>query len=271
MAQSIVNDFNGGLTLGRGQIMVATLNSARRLPKNAPFEFLGNCPEFNLTVETEDLEHFKSTRGVSEKDASITLRTNRTSTVVCDDIKNQNLARYLFGSIQTIVTTPATETADPIDSVQLGFYYQLGVTAQNPTGVKAIDATSVVVTSNPVGTTYVVDEDYVVNAQRGMISFLTDGAINEGDDLLVTYDTVAASFQRVISGNTPIRVAVKFIAENAEGPQREVFMPNVNIRPEGDLGFISGDDWAQIGLNFEILPDPVNNVAIYIDGEPVIA
>jgi hypothetical protein len=249
--------------------MVAALNSARILPKNAPFEFLGNCPEFNLTVETEDVEHFKSTRGVGEKDASITLRTDRTATVTCDDIKNQNLARYLFGDIQTIVTTADTETADPIDSVQLGFYYQLGVTAQVPTGVKNIDVSTVVVESTDVTpVTYVLNEDYVVDGPRGMISFLVDGAISEGDDIVITYDTIASSFQRVISGNTPIRAAVKFIAENAEGPSREVFMPNVNIRPEGDLGLISGDDWATIGLNFEILPDPVNNVAVYIDGEP---
>lgn len=270
MAQSIINDFNSGLTLGRGQIMVADLNSARLLPKNAPFDFLGNAPEFNLTVETETLDHFKSTRGVGEKDASITLRTNRSATLVVDDIKDQNLARYLFGAIQTIVTAASTETADTIGEVKLGLYYQLGVTGQVPTGVKGIDPTSVVVTSDPVGTTYVLNEDYIVDGPRGMISFLVDGDISEGDDLLITYDIQDSTMTRVISGNTPIRAAVKFIAENPEGPQREVFMPNVNIRPEGDLGLISGDDWAQIGLNFEILPDPINNVAIYVDGEPVI-
>jgi hypothetical protein len=268
VTQSIVNITNEGLTVGRGQVLFARLTPDLTLPKNPAFEHIGNCPGFSLSVESPTLDHFSSERGIGEKDASITLQTNRTATLECDNIRAENIARFLYGEVQTVTQAAATVTADPITDVRLGTYIKLDM-EMNQTGAVNIDPTSLVVTSDDVTpVTYVLGEDYLFDAERGMIRFLASGDVSEGDTVLVSYDVLESSFTRITSGSEPISVAVLYIAENPIGPSRNVLMRNVKVRPEGELAFISGDDWATISLNLEVLLDPVYNTAVFLDGNP---
>ena len=62
-------------------------------------EEFGNCPSFNIAIETEKLEHFSSQTGLREKDDSRVVQVNRTATVTCDNVSFDNLAKYLSGQV----------------------------------------------------------------------------------------------------------------------------------------------------------------------------
>ena len=66
--------------LGRGEIDFSRFRTGGQDPEG--FRYIGNTPEFNLTIESENLDHFNSDRGVNEKDASIVLTTNRSGSLM---------------------------------------------------------------------------------------------------------------------------------------------------------------------------------------------
>ena len=68
-------------------------------------EEFGNCPSFNISIETEKLEHFSSQTGLREKDDSRVVQVNRTATVTCDNVSFDNLAKYLSGQVETVTQT----------------------------------------------------------------------------------------------------------------------------------------------------------------------
>ena len=82
--------------LGRGRIFVAKIDADTEKP--GPFRYVGNTTEFNLTAETEDLEHTDSDRGINEVDDQVQLSVTRSGTLTMDDIQRQNLALFFFGT-----------------------------------------------------------------------------------------------------------------------------------------------------------------------------
>ncbi len=74
----------------------------------------------------------------------------------------------------------ATITAEELTMTALGTAYELEHD-------RLYESTAVIVTSDPAGTTYDVDDDYTVDYLAGTITGVTGGAISAGDDLLVTY------------------------------------------------------------------------------------
>ena len=66
---------------------------------------LGNCPGFTFTADTEKAEHFSSETGLSEKDAALIVRVNRTGSLTCDNFSTDNLALFVSGSTETQTQT----------------------------------------------------------------------------------------------------------------------------------------------------------------------
>lgn len=62
---------------------------------------MGNCPGFTFTTDTEKAEHFSSETGLSEKDAALIVRVNRTGSLTCDNFSTDNLALFVSGSTET--------------------------------------------------------------------------------------------------------------------------------------------------------------------------
>ena len=70
-------------TLGRGEVQFALFgDSVKQIPQ--AFRYLGDTPEFALTVATTMLDHFNSDHGIKVKDQSIPLEINRSGTVTVD-------------------------------------------------------------------------------------------------------------------------------------------------------------------------------------------
>lgn len=252
----------GNQTIGRGKVYFSTFITGTHTP--LAWRYLGNTPAFSVNIQSDRLEHFSSDSGVRVKDKSVTLQTNRTGSLTLDDINTENLALFFFGSQSTLAQTSATAQTESFANVKLGYYYQLGITTGNPTGVRSI--TNVVVAVG--GTPKTLGTDYTVDAVRGTIYVVGGGTIAENATITVTYDRSAVARKQVISGTTEVEGALRFVADNPDGEDNDMFCPYVKMSANGDFN-LKGDDWLQLPLNVEILEDTTySKAAIYIDGQP---
>lgn len=250
-------------TLGRGELwfdrfadpIAMTLSGER---------YLGNSPEFNATIESENLDHYNSDRGVREKDESIVLQTNRTASFITDNVSAENLALFFFGTSEIFATTGATVADEAFNDVTLGRTYQLGMLQANPSGLRNV--TSVTVSKGVTALT--LNTDYTLDAALGRVTLLeTASGVDTGDDITVDYTHSSATRERIISGSTAVGGALRFISYNPQGKRFDWYMPYVKLSPNGDFA-LKGDEWQQIPFNIEILKKS-GYEAIYIDGRPL--
>lgn len=250
-------------TLGRGKVHFARFKTGTQTPDG--FFYIGNTPEFSLTIESETLDHFSSDEGIREKDDSVPLEVNRSGSMTTDNIDPKNVALFFFGS-DTIVTQ-AVVAAAPflIEDIKAGHSYKLGATPINPAGHFGINTTGLTVVQGV--TPLVAGTDYTIDLDGGIISFVEGSAIAvDGVDITVTYAIRASSRSRVISGSEPVEGAMIYRTRNPKGDDVVFFMPYVKITPNGDYA-LKGDEWQTIPLSLEILK-PSTGEAIYRDGTP---
>lgn len=167
-------------TLGRGMVFFSRFKPGTQVP--AAWRYIGNTPEFSLTIESENLDHFSSDRGIREKDDSVPLEVTRTGSMITDNVKPENVALFFFGTKATVVTPSQPATTEDFEAVIPGHSYKLGVTAQQPAGVFGV---------NPAGFGVSVDgANLVASAQTITLTGVpTAGDTVEVGD--VTYSFVA--------------------------------------------------------------------------------
>lgn len=259
----MANDQN--YTLGRGKLYFGRFAPGTMTPRGE--RYFGNTPEVNYTAEAEMLDHYGSDEGIRELDASVPLQTNRTGNFTCDNIDLENCALFWFGDKLTVTTTAATGDTQTI-TVEPGLFYQLGASETVPTGARNVS--NVAAEMDPGGTpvSLTAGEDFVVEEELGRITFLADGpnSVSENAEVQVTYDVAGSTQARVVSGNTPIEGALRYISYNPEGEQQDYYFPRVKISPNGDFA-LKGDDWQALPFNLQILKKP-GMEAVYIDGRP---
>lgn len=242
-------------TLGRGKVFFSAFKAGTTNPEG--FRYIGNTPELNLTIETEDLDHFSSDEGIREKDDSVPLETTRQGTMITDNIDPANMAYFFFGSSSALAIVGATVTDEALTDVKKGYGYHLGITNARPEGATNLTpmtpgTANIILTTNPAGTTYVEGTDYTIDMRRGYLEILAGGTIVEGADLLVDYKTTTGSVSRIISGSTPIEGSMRYQANNPKGKNYDFFAPYVKLSPNGDFP-LKGEEWQQIPFNIEIL------------------
>ncbi|MFM2254185.1 MAG: hypothetical protein RJB68_2522 [Pseudomonadota bacterium] len=228
--------------------------------------YMGNCPGVNFSVETTKAEHFSSEKGLREKDAALVVEVNRTGQLTCDNFSLDNFALFISGSRETQTQASGTVTDETI-KVSLGLYYQLGVNTGAPQGVRNISA--VTVTNDAGTTTYVAGTDYNIDLDLGRLQILAGGAITEGQNVKVDYTKAEKTWDRVKSGSvSELSGALRIVADNASGTNRDWYMPSVTLTPSGELPVIAeGTDFVQMQFGLEVLK-PSNAEALYVDGRP---
>jgi len=239
-------------TLGRGEL---NFNKFKPGTMTGIGErYLGNTPEVSTNVESENLDHFNSDRGVKEKDASVVLQTTRAASFITDHISPANIALWYFGENTVLTQTAAVGELISFDDVHPGHFYQLGESQANPTGARMVKNVVLKDDADP-GTTYQLGTDYLVNEELGRIEILEGGGIVAGTKLRGTFDTEAATRELVMSGSKAVEGSLRYIANNPVGDNIDYFWPWVKITPNGDMA-LKGDEWQQIPFNVEILRRP---------------
>ena len=252
-------------TLGRGEVRFSRFIGNTKKPEG--YRYIGNTSEFSLSIDTEELRHFNSDRGLREQDDGITLEVTRTGSLITDNISPANMALFFLGS-ETAQTQAAVASAtETITDIIPGMSYFLGMSDSNPQGFKGIDATGFTVATNVGSTALVADTDYTVDLDRGMITFLSSSSVaTAGIDIDVTYAVAASTREVVISGNQPVEGSIQFTSFNPKGSDSMILIPWCKIMPAGDYA-LKGDEWQQIPLNVEIMKRS-DRAAFYRDGMP---
>lgn len=255
-------------TLGRGKVYFARYADGTQTPDG--FRYIGNTPEFSLTIESEELDHYSSDEGIREKDDSVPLEVNRTGSLITDNISPENVALFFFGENSTLTQATVASATETLTDIKAGHSYFLGVTTSNPTGYRGIDETGFAVAVNGGGSALVDGTDYEMDFDSGLITFLEGSALAVDDaDIDVTFAVAGSSRDRVISGSTPVEGAMVYVTANPKGTDSTFYLPYVKITPNGDYA-LKGDEWQQIPMSLEILK-LTNQEAIYRDGNPVYA
>lgn len=250
-------------TLGKGKLYFDPY--ATGTTNTTGERYLGNCPSIEVSVESETLEHFSSEAGIQEKDEEVLLKVVRNCSITCDNMIDDNVEMFVIGAISTVSQTN-TPVVDEAMTVKQDRYYNLGTTTGNPSGVKGVSAVSV--TGSGGTPTYTLTTDYTVDAAMGRIYIVSGGGIADDTAIEVDYTPNTNSRTRIATASlSSVEGALRFVADNPKGTNRDIFAPKVQLKPTGSFQLI-GEEWMSLGFGIEFLKKDTNTEALYIDGRP---
>lgn len=248
--------------LGKGKVYIDLLDDTTKASLKGE-RFFGNCPEFSTSSSADAVDHYASTGGIKVKDKSVNIQFNRSGKFTTDEVSLDNQALFVLGDVASITQTAQTGLTET-KKLYKGRYFQLGVDASNPSGKRKL--ASLVVTTSVGGTVQTQSTNYTIDYDLGRLYVLDNAAtITDGTDYVLTYNTVVATNKRVASSNKSIYAALRFVADNPAGENRDFYLPYVKLAPDGDYSLI-GDDWQTMGFNMEILKRDDLTESMYIDG-----
>lgn len=249
---------NKQYTLGKGKVFFDAFLSNTTTKTGE--RYLGNTPSFNLTTESENLDHFDSDEGIRTKDDSVTLEVNRSGSFVTDNIDPDNVALFFLAQSSVVAQGAQVGATSTFPELVGDRYYQLGVTASNPSGDREVSNVAI-----PGG---VLNTDFTVDATLGRVYIVAGGALDGDDNVTITYDRAARSRRKIItSSSATVDGAMRFIAYNPKGTNLDYYMPKVKISPNGEFE-LKGESWQELSFNVEINKLNDTTEGIYIDGRP---
>lgn len=251
----MIEDGNG-YVMGRGKLFFTPFSDpdAQTIAKGVPREFLGNVPNLGLTINSTNYDHYDSTGGTREKDASVPLQTDRSATFTVEKVSTTNMARFMMGTPSTLTQAAATGYTETVDVAYLNRTYQVGVTLASPMGASLLSNFQLFKGTDATGTALVEGSDYVVDATNGMYKLLPTSPNLKGDgteSLFVKTDIGAASRLLAVSGNKAAQGRVDFVADAAFGRNWNIMIPCATLRPNGELAMI-GDAFMAVPFTMDI-------------------
>jgi len=150
--------------------------------------FIGNCSSATLNANVARGEKIESTTGKGAKGVSFIKNVSYDLSLELDSIRKDHLKMQLQGALTDKVGAAVT------DEPHVG--YHGGFVLLDHTKVS-----SVVVTDSTGVTTYVVDTDYVLKADQGMIEILAGGSITDAQALLIDYAYAAQAHVAASASN----------------------------------------------------------------------
>lgn len=82
--------------LGKGKFFYQPYSETAR-PIEANYVEMGNCPQINISIAEETLDHYSSRGGINKKDKQVTTQIGYTLTPTTDEITPKNLAIFYGG------------------------------------------------------------------------------------------------------------------------------------------------------------------------------
>jgi hypothetical protein len=245
----------GDYTLGRGIVYESGIVTSTEKPDDNGWRDLGNAPEFNVSIETEKLEHKSSRAGLQVVDKEVILSQKMTINFSLDELNDENVASFLSGetAAHTNVAIAGFANYEMVAAVVLGRWYDI----VNSSGERAydIDTTDLALTETSGAPVALVENtDYTLDLKMGRIFLLstaTNIAAGEPMSVELTAEATAKPVEEVrglTQGN--IVRAIKFIGENPanSNKKREYQFHKVTLASEGDLALI-GDEYAVMAFS----------------------
>lgn len=206
--------------------------------------FVGNVSVLDFTINEENIELTDYTNAGGGNYNSLRRIDSVEMSMTAHDLSAANLAVALFGS-----TSAVTSSAIVDESITAGTDLE---TLIRPAEVIDI-AVAPVVTSDPAGTTYVVDVDYTVSAAG--ITPIVGGGISASDPLLITYTSKANDvIQALTTAAQEFELVFDGLNEAQSGSPVIITVYRAKFGGAQGLSMI-GDEFAEIALTGDVLKD----------------
>lgn len=150
--------YSNQYVFGRGRLLLGLKDGSGISEGLRP---VGNAPDFKINIKADLYQHTSSESGLAEVDYTAPKSITRTAQVTIDNITDRNLALFIAGAL-----VAQMQTADPIANemlpgIAVGAHYQLGKTAQNPTGVRKVASVTLKL---PAGGAHQTEHAYAAGA-----------------------------------------------------------------------------------------------------------
>ena len=232
--------------------------------------YLGNSPELSMSQDEETLDHYSSDSGIKVKDATVELQNDQSMSFSLDDISKENLAMWFRGQAQDNAVSAVVDGTTTVAAVAKGTYIQLGLADGNPIGARNVSGVTCV-NETQASAAVTAATNFEVDAVTGRIYIIEDAPdIDEGDELIFTYDAAVGTEEIVIAENEIIEGRLIFVSDNAAGENRDYIWPYVRVRPDGDFA-LKGDDWQAMTFSGEVLKLNDSTERQYIVKRPAAA
>lgn len=289
---AISDRHSDNILLGSGHLFIDVLGAAGARTGE---RYLGDAAGATLAVESERVQVFSGSGPVARQLVNKVRSLTRRLSATLHDVSMENLALFVgagdaVGS-ETDAAARVGDAAAEALTVRRGRWYQLGVSAARPAGVRAVrDATAagktagahdadhggaaaLIVTTAAAAAvannTVARATNYAVDAANGRVYILPKAAdISDGDTVYVHYTPVAeAARAQVATPATPqdVRAAVRYIEETATGRGRNLYAPLCSVAASGELALMSRETEQQIQIAAEILEPGGGKAALLID------
>lgn len=258
------------------------VNGVERKDLAKGLRYLGASKEFNLSIESETIEHQSSECGKNVVDEEFVKSTKISGSLVIDNISAENLAMFFSGDVTNAIQTAKTGEKDII-KVSPGLGYRLGATRQNPNGVFAAVITKIETFADegkaragtPKVAELVADTDYSFNADQAYLTIgdkkSTDKIADEGTWIVVTYDLKAATRNVVVSRGETYTGELYFRGCNVRGENRWYRIPRAKLEANGDFSLKGGEDYTSMSFTVTVLKDNDDPTMLYSNGTPVFS
>ncbi len=295
---AISDRHSDNILLGSGHLFIDVLGAAGARTGE---RYLGDAAGATLAVESERVQVFSGSGPVARQLVNKVRSLTRRLSATLHDVSMENLALFVgagdaVGS-ETDAAARVGDAAAEALTVRRGRWYQLGVSAARPAGVRAVrdataagkdaghfdaGATAAIVTTAaaaPSAANTVSRSYYAVDAANGRIYIRESGGATEagkaaaalpanGGTVYVHYTPVAeAARAQVATPATPqdVRAAVRYIEETATGRGRNLYAPLCSVAASGELALMSRETEQQIQIAAEILEPGGGKAALLID------
>jgi len=249
--------------LGAGKLFFAPESESGSV---AAERYIGNTPGFEISIESTRIDLFDSDGPTAEKVEDVVTQVVRSSIIQCNNISDENLALFVIGELSEVASAAGNVLNESFGTVQGDRWYQLGSSEQRPSGVRAVSDVALDDGSTP----YTLGVDYELDVELGRFYVLPEGAM-VGNPVFADYNTTDGAMSRIITADLGSIVgALRYIANNTRGPNRDVYASRVQLSPDGSLAFKSRTDWMQMQFNAEFLKRSAAYPALEINGRQVL-
>lgn len=271
-------NYEPNYVVGRGRLYFDQFKNGSNASAGGEMYF-GNTPELTLNTDSETLDHYSSESGLRNLDMTILLEMTQGGSFTTDEINPDNLALFFLGEKSKVTQTQATGRREVLPLLKKGRYFQLGVDASNPSGVRDVTNLQIVVadasvavstgsgdiTTIPGATVLPLANNIEVDLAMGRIYVEIDAPdVGNNVQAVVQYDVNAQARTMIIGRSNMVYGALRFISDNPVGGQKDYFFPKVALQPDGDYA-LKGDDWQVMSFTFRALKLNSSTERCYID------
>jgi hypothetical protein len=233
-------------TLGAGYISFAPETSST--VEGTAFRYLGQTSGFSIGGNAEIVTADSYDTPVAEEKVRIVKKVTRESVLTLNDIDAYNLSLFLMGS--TTPVTQSTGTGSTAITMTKGRYYKIGGDDVQDITI----GTGGVHQGNITGAAIAASSgaNWSVDLNNGIIYFPTGTAATTGT-ITVAYSKVASSWDKVVTGATPVYGSLLFVGDNTVGENRRLKISRCVLAPNGQLEFKSRDNFMSAAMTVGIL------------------